>query len=240
MFAAFLCVTDRTEHRFKELPRGSDLVQRHRKQTFPLTVHRTQTQRPMDRPELSSSSPPGARCRSCTATLDTSCCCSRCRTCCTCAARHANAYETQIQMWTQKHPPGPRITYVSAPRAEHSCDPLWTEGRPTQQTVRLAVPTRCLLDVVQASRETPECEHTQKVSRLSERLHPCLTDVIHATKEEFGFSLDPLLLHGLDGGCSGQDSIDDLLLLIRELVSSSAARHVHGAASPEAHRQTGA
>lgn len=47
-------------------------------------------------------------------------------------------------------------TYVSALHAEDSCDPLWTKGRPTQQTVRLSIPTRRCLDTIQATGKTPE------------------------------------------------------------------------------------
>lgn len=40
-------------------------------------------------------------------------------------------------------------------------------------------------------------------------------------------SPNPLLLLALHHGCPGQDAVDDLLLLVRELRPGGAASHVH-------------
>lgn len=46
-------------------------------------------------------------------------------------------------------------------------------------------------------------------------------------------SPDPLLLHGLHQGRTSQYTVDDLLLLIRELLPRGAARPVHRPPNPE-------
>lgn len=46
-------------------------------------------------------------------------------------------------------------TYFVAMHTEDSCDTLWSERCPTYEAVRLAIPTCCLLNIIQPSGETP-------------------------------------------------------------------------------------
>lgn len=97
--------------------------------------------------------------------------------------------------------------------------------------MRLPVTTRCPLDIIQATGETPayKCRHKH-------RFYTSLTTLsslsVHGRlmlqqRRRFPDSPDPLLLLGLHHSCTSQHAVDDLLLLIREVLPRGAARYVH-------------
>lgn len=71
-----------------------------------------------------------------------------------------------------------------------------------------------------------KCDHRKLGTGLTPK-------TIRASEEQFPILLNPLLLHGLHHGSTSQHTVDDLLLLIRELLRWEAARHVHRPPNPE-------